>query len=162
MTNDRERLWQTIKQQAHETLERTAVRIEQRDPLAEALARPLPDPVAVWRDEANAQQARFAQERRKVTTPAATSPAGLESWLRARLDAERAHVLEAVGQAIGTLLRRERGVAKRELSAEVRRLRIEITAADETVAELRKVIESANRTSTGGAVIDLPSARRAN
>jgi len=55
------------------------------------------------------------------------------------------------------MLRRERAVAKRELSAEVKRLSIELTSLDETIAELRRAIDKGSGT---GVILDLPVARR--
>jgi hypothetical protein len=54
--------------------------------------------------------------------------------------AERAFVLETVGQAIGEMLAEEHKLAKEALSGEVRLLRIELTNLEATVAELRTVI----------------------
>ena len=84
-----------------------------------------------------------------------------EAWLAARLAEERKFLLTVVAQALGESLRRERAAAQAELADEVKRLRIEITAADETIAELRRTI-AATDIRSGGSVIDLPARRGVN
>ena len=72
-------------------------------------------------------QAQREREPKAVRPPAATAHVpDWEGWLRARLDEERRFVLQCVGTALGEALRKERAAAKRELSDEVRRLRVEI------------------------------------
>lgn len=101
------------------------------------------------------------------TAPAATSQgADWEAWLRTRPDQERAVMIEAVGQALGQSLRQKSATTKRELASEVKRLRTELIAADETITELRKTIDELYRAidhnSGPGEVIDLPARHGVN
>jgi hypothetical protein len=147
---------QAILAEAHATLERVAdVVVVEPDYLAIAMARKVEHPIDRDRRKLAKLHRRCAQEREDA---AATSHAGWEAWLRDRLDAERAFVLECVGTALGEALRKERAVAKCELTSEVRSLRIELTEANEVIGELRKAIAAGKRS---GEIIDLqPVARR--
>jgi uncharacterized coiled-coil protein SlyX len=85
-----------------------------------------------------------------------------EAWLEARLAAERQMLAKVTGEEIGKMLGQERRVHRRELEDALRELRIELAAADETIAELRKAIVASNRSIGNAAeIIDLP-ARRVN
>jgi len=158
---ERERRRQAIEE-ARATLARVAH--EEPDYLKLALARPVESQMDRDRRELANQYRRFEQERERETAPAATPE--WESWLRDRLVVERAFVLECVGTALGQALRKERAVSKRELASEVRSLRLELTAADDTISELRQTIGELRRTldkgSGTGVVLDLPIASRRN
>lgn len=129
------------------------------------LARPIEHQIDIDRRELAKRDEGWAQEREReaARAPAATSQAdwsGWEAWLAARLATERAFVLECVGTALGQALQKERAAARRELADEIRRLRVEITAADETIAELRRTIAASR--SSSAEVIDITPVRRAN
>jgi hypothetical protein len=85
---------------------------------------------------------------------------GWEDWLAARLKREREVTYAGVGSAIAEMLKEERDEYKKELSAEVRQLRIELANLEATLSELRSLM-AAER----GQVIDTPNPlapRRAN
>ncbi len=162
--DERERRRRLVAELRADNLERNAAL--QRDIDAAVFTRKIPRVMDRERAEIAAAEAeravyREAQHRERKTasaSPTAASHADWEAWLRARLDEERAFVLECVGTALGEALRKERAAAKRELGDEVKRLRVEITAADETIAELRRTIDAGKRS---GEVIDItPIARR--
>ena len=144
-----------IIEQARDTLQRTAW-ISVSDPPDDD------DPLVRWAAGMPRPEPRRPAKRR----PAATTPApDWSGWGKARLAArlaeERKFLLPVVAQALGESLRRERAAAQAELADEVKRLRIEITAADETIAELRRTI-AATDIRSGGSVIDLPARRGVN
>jgi hypothetical protein len=99
-----------------------------------------------------------AIERR--SEPAATVDVGSEywnemnQWLQSHLKRERKLTRAAVGEAIGQLLAEHEQRARSELQDEIRSLRIEVTALDETIRELRSIINA-----QGARVVDLPSRR---
>ena len=80
----------------------------------------------------------------------------IEDRINERLQQERERSTELLTEVIAASWRRQRRETKRQLSEEIRELRIEIASLESTLVELRAVV-SAER----GKVIDLP-ARRVN
>ncbi len=132
------------------------------DIVERAFSRPIEHPMDRDLRELAERDQRWAQQReREASSAPAAASQDWEAWLHDRLIAERSFVLECVGQALGQALRKERAAARRELTSEVRSLRLELTEAGETIAELRKAIAASNRGSSAAEVIDLqPIARR--
>jgi hypothetical protein len=100
------------------------------------------------------------QQPKLDTSPASSDWSAWEAWLRARLDAERQCLANAIGESLAELLDEERGEYQRALADEVRGLRLELAALEGTLSELRRML-----TAERAAVLDLPalpSARRAN
>jgi hypothetical protein len=60
-----------------------------------------------------------------------------QAHIRNAIEAERAFMLQVVGQALGEMLQKERQEAKSELVEEIDKLRIELARAQTTIAELR-------------------------
>jgi hypothetical protein len=81
---------------------------------------------------------------------------GWERWADAKIAnaiaAERAFLLESIGQAIGKLLEQEAASHKRDLAAEVASLKLELAKLHSVLSEFRV----AAATERGG-IIDLPS-----
>jgi hypothetical protein len=153
---------------ARATLERTAnIKVEPIDYLALAMSRPVTDPVArdlaaIAKQERHfaRQREREAQRNAREAARAARTPAAID-WgeVDRRCRAVAKEMILACAREVADALREERAAAKRELSAEVKRLRVEITAADETIAELRRTIDAGKRS---GEIIDITPARRVN
>jgi hypothetical protein len=89
------------------------------------------------------QEARFNLEQRTQTDDWA-------AWLEARLQAERALIIEACGTAIGEMLNEQRAKHRKELADEVRQLWSIIT-------ELQGTLRALDRTIAHTAVTDMPS-----
>ena len=132
---------------------------EEIDPLAEAMRQPVEDDLARWRrDQMEAEQrradARRERQERSVERRLASRVA--EAVLtRARaeaaelVDASRAIMIEAVGETLGQM----RADAKDQLHDEVKALRLELAALQDTLDELRRVVGGDG----GGKVLDMPN-----
>jgi hypothetical protein len=82
----------------------------------------------------------------------AEAAAEREAWLTTRLQKEREFVLSVVGKALGEVVGQAHKDARLELSEEVRKLRIELSNLETTLAELRQIVASER-----AKVVDMPS-----
>jgi hypothetical protein len=110
----------------------------------------------------DADRARLERLRRTLPPKAErgldTRPPDLDERIAAAVLAERATVLEIVGQTLGEMLGEQHQIAKAELSDEVKRLRLELSNLETTITELRGIIANEAQRSSA-TVIDLPSFR---
>jgi hypothetical protein len=138
---------QRILAEGFDTVDRLKdLQVEQRDDSDDALAR--------W-DAMRPKPERSRPERGLDTD----LPALIDAKVAEAIATEREFVLECVGEAIGEMLAEERKAAKVELSDEVRRLRIELSNLETTIAEIRGII-AAEAQRSSATVIDLPNPLR--
>jgi hypothetical protein len=88
----------------------------------------------------------------KTTVTETQDWSGWERWLQRHLQRERELTNESVGSALAAMLKEEREQSKQELSDEIRKLRIELTNLETTLAELKGIIASER-----AGVIDTPN-----
>jgi hypothetical protein len=97
---------------------------------------------------------------RQRQAEAASPPAFDWNEVDRRINSATGEAALLVARETANALKHVRASSKAELSDEVRSLRLELTALNETVVELRKTL--AAERGIGSAVIDLPMARRSN
>src|SRR5262245_56516939 len=120
------------------------------------------DPIDRWEARKmlseSEQKSKREREHRLDTTPRDDWSAW-NAWCDSRIDTklseQRQFVFDVVGEALGQALAAERKDVKRELSLEIRQLRIELTEAQNIIAELRRVLAADRR-----APVDLPALPR--